>query len=111
MEFWHHYPLLCTNQAILPALEHVMLPDIRPVAKHLRSAEETAALEAVVAIMDAYCLSYGAATGAAAAAKAASMQSAHSTHTSALPVQPPVDQLCRYEVGLVSFCCLPCSLL
>lgn len=91
-----------TTQAILPALEHILLPDVRPVAQHLRTAGETAALETVVGIMGAYCLSYASATSAAAAASMQSAHSMHSTHTASLPVQPPVDELCQYEVRLSS---------
>lgn len=80
---------------VLPALMHLLVPTLRPVAANLQSAEERDTLAALTDTMLVYNLRYEAAAGGpvpAAGVAAAAM--------AATPLQPAVDALCRFGVPI-----------
>jgi hypothetical protein len=85
--------VLAFTQLVLPALMHLLVPPLRPVAANLQSAEERATLASLTDTMLAYNLRYEAAACGplpAADAPPASM--------AATPLLPAVDALCNFEV-------------
>ncbi len=87
---------LLRPQHVLPALVHVLVPAMRPVAAHLQTDAERAALAELVDTMLAYNLCYEGGGGVAAAAAAG-------VSTALQPLQPPVDRLCNLEVWASAF--------
>ena len=79
-------------QDVVPALLHVLAPEIRPVAERLMQPNERAALADVTDSMLAYNLRYDAPLTAPVFGQ---QTSAPVTN---LPLKPAVDRLCAYQV-------------
>ena len=102
-EFLPWHPDDHNSQEVLPALLPVLAPRLRPVAERLLNPEERASLATATDTMLAYgvrfdqrvCRVPAAAAGGAAAGMGGR---AHVTH---VPLDPPVDRMCAFQVGIL----------
>ena len=88
---------VAAQQDVLPALLHTLAPQVRPVVERLLQPSERAALADVTDSMLAYGLRY--APPAPAPVFAQQQNAAPATN---LPLKPPVDRLCAYQVSVTS---------
>ena len=101
-------PLL---QEVLPALLTVLAPRLRPVVERLLNPEERASLATAKDIMLAYNVRFDQRVSRlpAAAAGGVATGGGGRPHVTHVPLNPPVDRLCAFQVQILRTKAMPSS--